>query len=256
MTSVEHKRERHLHLSHLPEEVALALNINGINYAVMLASPDDIEDFVVGFLFSEQLICHNRDVHDIDIVTSDDQWQINVQLANRCITKLNQRTRNLRSSASCGLCGITALQQAFPELPKVSKHFHCSGNTLTNIRAAVANQQVKSAQTGAQHGACLLLPDGAMVAVREDIGRHNALDKLVGYLLRQPQMPSSFAIVITSRCGIELVQKAIQINCPCLISLASPSKQAVQLAQAHGLQLIHIPKFDGPISYQGESHEL
>ncbi|GGA86079.1 sulfurtransferase FdhD [Neiella marina] len=245
-----------MQLSHLPEEVALALNINGINYAVMLASPFDIDDFVVGFLYSEQLISHNHDVHDIDIVASDDQWQINIQLANRCLAKVSQQARSVRTSASCGLCGISALEQAFPPLPQISSTFNYRDAKLDCIRQAVSSRQVKSAQTGALHGAFLLLPGGRIAAAREDIGRHNALDKLLGHLLRHNQRPESFAIVITSRCGIELVQKAILINCPCLISLASPSQQAVHLAQAHGLQLIHIPKFDAPISYQGESHEF
>ena len=237
----------------LVEEVPLAININDINFAVMLASPFDIEDFVVGYLHSESVIQFNHDVHDIDIHRQDDALLVNVTIANRCLHSFNQRQRRLKGTSGCGLCGTESLEMAFPELPKLPASSPFPIEVAATLKPQLREFQTQGAHSGALHAAFWLNHNGEIMACREDIGRHNALDKLIGHLLRQQISLSLGAILVTSRCGVELVQKAILIGVPTLLSLASPSQLAVKMAQQSNLQLIHIPKQDAPYYLSGVS---
>lgn len=217
-------------LDHLVEEVAVAININGINHAVMMATPDDLDDFAVGFLFGEGIIRHNHEVHDIQIGSAEQGMVLDITIANRSLAALAQHKRRLTGATGCGICGVAAVEQAQPALPVLP---------LTPPLDA----------------------EGRILHCREDIGRHNALDKLIGLLLRRHSACDT--LVVTSRCGSELVQKAARFGARHLICLASPSQLAVRLALKYNLNVVHIPKFDAPVCYSsyrpadpiGECHE-
>ncbi len=248
-------------LDHLVEEVAVSININGINHAVMMATPDDLDDFAVGFLFCESIIGHNHDVHDIRVSPAEHGFVLDVTIANRCLAQLQQRRRRLTGATGCGICGVEAVEQAFPPLPALPLTPPLDVALLAELRPQIARWQLKGQHSGALHAALALDEHGLILHCREDIGRHNALDKLIGLLLRQPQACDT--LLVTSRCGSELVQKAALFGARHLVCLASPSQLAVRLALKYNLNVVHIPKFDAPVSYSsyrpadpiGECHE-
>lgn len=236
----------------LAEEYALAICINEINYAVMMVSPFDLEDYVIGFLFSEQIIKGNNDVHDIDIDVNDDTFtiKINVSIANRCLALVTEKKRQLVGQTSCGICGVEALQQALPQTHTLNKRPNIPAKQLINLRDECQQWQTIATQSGAYHAAFLIDDVGNILHSREDIGRHNALDKLIGYMLSQNMNVANKAILMTSRCSIELVHKTINIGVNHLLSLASPSRLALHIAQQANLNLVHLTKHDGAIFFE------
>ncbi|MCH1931271.1 formate dehydrogenase accessory sulfurtransferase FdhD [Shewanella sp. A25] len=245
--------------SHLVEEVAASINLNGVNYAVMMTTPDNFEDFVIGFLFGEGIIQNDRDVHDIGITEIEDGYLLDVTLANRCLFALKQRKRRLVGATGCGICGVEAMGHALPDLPKLAPTLPLELNNLNGLKAQIDAFQVKAKHSGAIHAAFALSSDGNIFCCREDIGRHNALDKLIGSLLRQSPTDNDMhcdTLLITSRLSSELIQKAVRYGASNLISLASPSQLAVKLAMRYHLNLIHIPKFDPPIYYTNATPEI
>lgn len=235
----------------LVEEYAVAITINGINYAVMMLSPFDLEDFVVGFLFTEQVIEHRYDVHDIEISLDDEQSTaiINVQIANRCLSKLKGSTRQTQGNSGCGVCGVKALEQAMPKVKKLSPIAPPDAEQLLALKPNLSKWQTIGKDSGAMHAAFLLI-DNNIVACKEDIGRHNSLDKIIGFKLNNKQFEQieqqTMAILVTSRCSVELVHKTVIAQIGTLISLASPSSLAVKIAKSANLNLVHIPKYDQP----------
>lgn len=240
--------------SQLVEEIPIAININGISFSVMLASPHDIEDFVVGYLFSESVINQNVDIHDIDIQSIDDALQVEVTIANRCLEKLNSQKRELKGISGCGLCGTKALALAFPPLTALVTQPPINLSLVQQLKGKLRDWQILGQQSGALHAAFWLDQDLQIQFCREDIGRHNALDKTLGHLLRKNIDTTSGSLLVTSRCSVELVQKAIRAKVGHLISLASPSTLAVRMASSYNLQLVHIPKSDAPYYLAGEQH--
>lgn len=241
-------------LDELVEEVAVSININGINHAVMMATPDDLDDFAIGFLHGEGIIHGNHDVHDIQALCSEQGVVLDVTVANRCLAELGQRKRRLAGASGCGICGVEAIEHALPALTPVSPKAPPEAGLLLNLRERIAPWQRKGRLSGALHAALALDEGGEILACREDIGRHNALDKLIGMQLRQGRRCPT--LVITSRCGSELIHKAVQFGAAHLISLASPSQLAVRLALKYHLNLIHVPRFDAPVYYTGAPNQI
>jgi len=241
------------HQAHLVEEVPLAISINGINFAVMLASPFDIEDFVVGYLHSESVIKHNRDIHDINITAYQDALIVDVVIANRCLKQLKARQRQLKGTSGCGLCGSQSLELAFPELVLLPRSKIFDLSLAATLKPQLRQWQTHGANSGALHAAFWLNEKGNIQVCREDIGRHNALDKIIGHVKRRQINTANGAALVTSRCSVELVQKAILAQIPNLLSLASPSTLAVKLARQSNLNLIHIPRHDKPYVLSGEN---
>lgn len=234
-------------MDELAEEAAISININGINHAVMMATPDDLDDFAIGFLYGEGIIGGNHDVHDIQLIPSEQGMVLDVTIANRCLATLNQRKRRLTGASGCGICGVEAIEHALPALTPLPPSAPPAADSLLNLRERITPWQSKARQSGALHAALALGAEGEILACREDIGRHNALDKLIGMQLRAPRR--SRTLVITSRCGSELIHKAVQFGAAHLISLASPSQLAVRLALKYHLNLIHVPRSDAPVCY-------
>jgi len=256
-TVVEIKSQRRHDTAHvlnrqLVEEVPVAITINGISFVVMLASPYDLDDFAYGLLLSEGVINHKNQIHDVRISPASRGMQVDVSLANRRLNVFNTRQRQLRGTSGCGLCGKAAIDDAFPALKPLSKR---SCPELTNI-AALKEQlplwQTRAKLSGAMHAAFWVDEKAQILACREDIGRHNAVDKLIGYALKENWQPDEASLLVTSRCSVEIVQKAIRFGFANLITLASPTQLAVDIADEHNLNLVHIPKAEQPYLLTGK----
>lgn len=234
-------------LDELVEETALAINLNGISHAVMMVTPHELDDFAIGFLFAEGIIHANHDVHDLQLRDAPQGLVLEVTLANRCLARLGERKRRLAGATGCGICGVEAIEQAMPCLAPLPVRPLPEAVHLADLRARISPWQQRGQQSGALHAALAMNARGEITACREDIGRHNALDKLIGMQLRQGRRDDT--LIITSRCGSELIHKAVRFGAANLISLASPSRLAAHLALEHNLNLIHLPRIDPPVCY-------
>ena len=234
----------------LATESALAISFNGLNQAVMMVSPLDLEDFVVGFSFANGIIQHTDELYDLQLQqVQGDGWHADVEISSRAFWNLKQHRRQMAGSSGCGLCGVEALEQALPPLPALVPSALPEAAHLQHLRQRIDAAQQLARHSGGLHAAAFVDRHGEMLACREDIGRHNALDKLIGALLRHHHdMHGGFAVV-TSRCGLELLHKAVRVGIGTLISLSAPTSLTVDWARRHNLNLIHAPHRDAPRVY-------
>ena len=224
----------------VPEEMAVALSFNGTTQAVMMATPADLVDFAYGFSMTEG-IAQPAEIESVDIVAVEDGLDVQIWLATNADARLAKRRRTMAGPVGCGLCGIDSLTEAARRLPPVPP----GSFTMTphEIMAAVASlpaAQPLHDATRAAHAAGFY--SGGLIALREDVGRHNALDKLAGHLIRNPHSPG--AVVITSRVSIDMVQKVAALGAPMLIAVSAPTAHAVTLADAAGITLIALARPD------------
>lgn len=230
----------------LAEECALAIAYNGLNQAVMMVTPADLEDFVVGFSLGAGIVDSPADIYDIRVSGEGNGRHAEVEIASRAFWKLKEQRRQLPGNASCGLCGVEALEQALPQLPPMPVAPLPPPHWLDNLRQRIAEFQPLAQRCGAVHAALFINAQGQIVLGREDIGRHNALDKLIGALCRAGQDLSGGVAVVTSRCSLELIHKVQRAGIPTLVSFSSPTGLAADWAQRHNLNLIHIPHRSPP----------
>lgn len=229
----------------LPEETPIALVFDGTTAAVMMASPADLADFAMGFALTEGFITHPEDVADLEIVTHDLGIEARFWLNADRTEAIRTRRRNMLGPAGCGLCGIDSLEQAIRPLPvlKAGTSTISQGDIARATEALRAHQPLHD-QTRAVHAAGFLRRGGSIVLTREDVGRHNALDKLIGALVRGGVDPAGGAIVLTSRISVEMVQKTVIAGCPVLIAVSAPTAHALRLAKAAGLTLAAFARGD------------
>jgi FdhD protein len=238
-------------VAELVEEMPLAISINGIAHAVMMVTPNHLDAFVVGLACSEGIIEDINDVRDIEIETTKLQANINSMaidliISPRRFAQYKQKQHAHVGATGCGICGVESLSQAIPTLPMLAPCAPIKTSILASLKSHLSTYQTLGNKTGAVHAALLIAPDGNPILCMEDIGRHNALDKVIGYALQQRLDLHDHSVLMTSRCSTELVQKAVRVGLSRLIHLASPSTLAVSLAQHYGLNLIHLPKQDVP----------
>lgn len=233
-------------MPNLVEEVPIAITINDIHYAVMLSSPHDLDDFAFGYLLSEGVITQCNQVHDVTQNRLNQGINLNVIIANRRQYLLQQQQRTIKGTSGCGLCGKQAMELAFPELQRLPDASHLSMHQIHSLRPALSHWQMRARKSGALHAAFWIDTAGEICGCREDIGRHNAVDKIIGYALREGWDATGATLIVTSRCSVEIVQKAIVAGISTLCSLASPTQMAVEYAHRYNLNLVHIPKTDGP----------
>ena len=219
-------------------EVAVALEYNGIAHAVMLASPQDLEDFALGFSLTEGILRQPSDLFECEIVERADGIALQLRIAGDCFAALKDRRRSMTGRTGCGLCGAETLQQAIRQPAAVSSSARFSAAALRAGMAAMQEQQRLQQATGATHAAAWLDADGNLALVREDVGRHNALDKLLGALARAKHDLSSGAVLLTSRASYEMVQKAASRGIGLLAAISAPTSLAVSLAQRAELTLV------------------
>lgn len=239
----------------LAVEAPIAIEYNGIGYAVMMATPADLEDYAIGFSLSEGLIGHSDDILSIDAITDGAGCVLRIQVAPDRLAPVIERARQRVTESSCGLCGLESLEQVLRPLPSVIARITMIREAIFAALAALRAHQPLNADTGAVHGAAFCTPDGAIVMAREDVGRHNALDKLIGALARAGIDPSTGFFLLTARCSYELVEKTIRAGCPVLVTVSAPTTLAVDRATAHGLTLVALARADA-VLVMNDPHEL
>lgn len=229
----------------LAVEAPVAIEINGVGYAVMMATPADLEDYALGFCLSEQLIASAEEFQSAHAAqVPGGGWMLRVQLAASGAAPLLERARLRLSEGSCGLCGIESLEQVLKPLEPVQNALEIDLNSIFRAVEALPDMQPLGRATRAVHAAAFCTPDGGIVTVREDVGRHNAFDKLIGALARSGQSPTDGFVVLTARCSFELVQKAVIARVPLLVTISAASTLAVEQARAHGLRLMTLARGD------------
>ncbi|AXO90377.1 formate dehydrogenase accessory sulfurtransferase FdhD [Pseudomonas parafulva] len=230
----------------LAEEVALAIVYNGLNQAVMLVSPTDLEDFAVGFSIGSGIVANLEDIYDVKLSGSGSALYADVEISSRAFWNLKDQRRQLAGTSGCGLCGVEALEQALPALQRLPGAPLPPVQWLDDLRRRIDAFQPLGQHCGAVHAALFMDRTGELLLGREDIGRHNALDKLIGALLRQRIDTQGGLAIVTSRCSLELIQKVLRAGIQTLVSLSAPTGLALQWARQHNLNLIHLPKHSAP----------
>jgi formate dehydrogenase accessory protein FdhD len=220
------------------EEVPVALEFNGVSHAVMMATPADLEDFAYGFAVTECIVDEASQIHDCEWSSSAQGHTVHLTIAASCFARLKEKRRNLTGRTGCGLCGTESLAHAIrqPEPLKTVQRF--DAGAVTRAVATMREHQVLLAVTGATHAAAWCTEDGRIELIREDVGRHNALDKLVGALLRSSLDASSGFVIITSRASYEMVQKTASAGIALLAAVSGVTGLAVDVAQGVGLTLL------------------
>lgn len=225
-------------------ECPIAIEINGIGYAVMMASPADLEDFAAGFVLSERIVERAADLVDIDSHASDRGIVLRITVAQACLPRVLDRVRHRVSESSCGLCGIENLEQALRPLPMVSERPEVDHAAIFRALGALGDFQQGNRQTGSMHAAAAVGADGVIRMVREDVGRHNAFDKLIGGMARGGLGWDGGFALLSARCSYELVEKAVLANCPLLVTISAPTSLAIDRARTAGLRLIVLARSD------------
>lgn len=224
---------------HLATETPIALQYNGISHAVLLATPTFLEDLAVGFSFTEGIIRSAQDIYDIEIEHDERGYVLNIEIASACLSQLKQRRRQLAGRTGCGLCGLESLSEVRRDLsPVVAPTQPYSSAAIFNALDQLRDQQPLHQITGATHGAGWADHHGTIQVVREDVGRHNALDKLIGHLLQLQAPVHAGLVVVSSRASFEMVQKTAALGVPALVAVSAPTTYAIQVANELGLLLV------------------
>ena len=231
-------------------ESPIAIEINGLGYAVMMATPADLDDFAYGFCHSERLIDAPADIVEIAAHETERGVVLRVTLIDDRLDRVIERVRHRVSESSCGLCGIENLEQALRPLPPVTAETHADAAAIFRALGELSAHQPLNDATGAVHAAALCGPDGAIQIVREDVGRHNAFDKLIGAMLRSGSGWGSGFALLTARCSYELVEKAALSGCPMLVTVSMATSLAVARAAEAGLKLVVLARPDAALLSQ------
>lgn len=238
----------------LPEETPIALTYNGSTQAVMMATPSDLEDFAVGFSLTEGIITTPAQIETLTIEPHASGIDIQMWLSPDRAEALTKRRRAMAGPVGCGLCGIDSLEEATRPLPAVTARPALTLDQILTATDALRAAQPLHDETRAVHAAGFLSPQGLSIA-REDVGRHNALDKVIGALARHGFDPATGAFVLTSRVSIELIQKTALAGCGLLIAVSAPTTRAVATADAAGITLIALAR-DGVAEVFTHKHRI
>jgi len=229
----------------IPEETATALTYNGGSYAVMMATPQDLEDFAVGFSLTEGIIGEPGEIDSLDVLPQDDGVELRMWLCRTEAERLADRRRHIAGPTGCGLCGIDSIAEAMKPAAIVAPGGSFTAEQIMSAMQALSPRQSLNNATRAVHAAAFWTPGQGIVALREDVGRHNALDKVAGALARQGTDAASGMVLLTSRVSVEMVQKTAVIGAPLIVSVSAPTALAVRMATAAGITLVAIARADG-----------
>jgi FdhD protein len=229
----------------LPEEVPVALVYDGSTQAVMMASPADLEDFALGFSLTEGIVRTADEIDRLSVERHAQGIELNIWLAGGAADALARRRRRIAGPVGCGLCGIESLAEALRPVPEVpTSTLVLTPSEVTAAAAELAGAQPLHDLTRAVHGAALWRPEAGVVLAREDVGRHNALDKLVGAAARAGVDARGAAVVLSSRVSVEMVQKAAVLGAPVIIAASAPTALAVETAARAGIALVALARGD------------
>jgi len=222
----------------IAEETPVALVYNGITHAVMMATPQDLEDFALGFSLTEELIAAPAELERVETVRYSQGIEIQAQVTPEREGVIAERSRRLTGRTGCGICGADSVASVLKTLHPVTSPAPIREAAVRGAMAALASHQTLNAAAGAVHAAGWSRLDGTIELVREDVGRHNALDKLVGALVRRGTDPGSGFVLVTSRASFEMVQKSTRLGAPLMAAVSGPTGLAVRIAQQAGLTLV------------------
>ena len=229
----------------VPEEAAVAFSYDGGTYAVMMATPQDLDDFALGFSLTEGIVAGPADIRQLDVVEFEAGIELRMWLAEPRGAALIERRRHIAGPTGCGLCGIESLEEAVRALPQVADDTTFTAAQIMQALDSLGPQQELNRQTRAVHAAAFWRPDAGLVALREDVGRHNALDKLAGALSRRQIPVRGGMVLLTSRVSVEMVQKTAVIGAPLMVAVSAPTALAIRTAEAAGITLAAIARSDG-----------
>jgi len=229
----------------IPEETAIAFTFNTASYAVMMATPQDLEDFAVGFALTEGVVSSLDAIDTIEVVEEEMGIELRVWLKAKDAAEFLGRRRKMAGPTGCGLCGIESLIEAMRPPPQVGKGSVLTPNQIMTAVNSLFPRQDLNRETRAVHAAGFWDPERNLVAVREDVGRHNALDKLAGALAKDGATAEQGLVVLTSRVSVEMVQKSAAIGAPIIAAVSAPTALAVRMADACGMTLVAIARKDG-----------
>lgn len=229
----------------IPEETAIALTYNGGTYAVMMATPQNLRDFAIGFSLSEGVVLSAEDIESFEIVELDDGIELRMWLAQSRADRLSERRRHIAGPTGCGLCGIDSIVEAVRPAAIVAPGQSFSSREIMAAIQSIPPLQTINIETRAVHAAAFWTPARGIVALREDVGRHNALDKLAGALAQDKTSTSEGIVLLTSRVSVEMVQKTAAMGAPMMVAVSAPTALAVRMADAAGITLAAIARADG-----------
>ena len=229
----------------VPEETAIAFSYNRTAHAVMMGTPSDLHDFAAGFSLTEGLIGSPADIEELDIVAVPDGIELRMWVAPACMDRLDARRRSAAGPTGCGMCGLESLAQAVRPPPPVQSSLRVTAADVLAAVAALEPAQVLNHATRAVHAAAFVRPGQGLAVLREDVGRHNALDKLAGALALAGEDAGAGMVVMTSRVSVELVQKAARIGTPILVAVSAPTALALCVAEQAGITIVGVARRDG-----------
>jgi FdhD protein len=238
-------------IDRVAEEMPLALVVNGISHVVMMVSPRDLEEFAVGFALTEGIVASRAQIYDVEVRLHGRSAEVELTIAQEAFLRLKGQRRALAGRTGCGVCGIESLEllDLTPDKMAPASLPADLGAAIARAASELTQHQLLMQETGGVHAAAWCTLDGAIVKAFEDVGRHNGLDKLVGYLaLHGVDMRSGFAFM-SSRASYELARKAARMNMPMLATISAPSSLAIDIATQAGLKLVSFCRKDGFVEY-------
>ena len=238
-----------LQQDYIAEEVPVSLVYNGVPHVVMLATPTNLEDFALGFSVTEGIIKDPSELLSTRIYNRSNGIEVYLQIPKQRFDCLTDKGRNLTGRTGCGLCGASTLQQAIRQPNVVNGDLTLSASELFSALADIKQRQMLNQLTGSVHAAAWVVPGQGIIDIREDVGRHNALDKLIGLLLQSGKNLASGFVIVTSRASYELVQKAACVGITTLAAMSAPTGLAIRLADEAGLTLIGFARDDQHVVY-------
>jgi len=237
------------------QEVAVALVYNGISHAVMMATPCDLEDFARGFSLTERIVERPSEIYDIEVGAVGRGIEVRLEVAAQRMAGLQERRRSLAGRTGCGLCGVDSLDAALRLVATVSSPRPVARSSIERAMAGLPEHQKINRSNGATHAAGWASADGTLVLVREDVGRHNALDKLAGALARSGGAEPGGFVVVTSRCSYEMVQKAAAIGASAIAAVSAPTSLAIETAEQAGVALVAFVR-DGRLTVYAHAERI
>lgn len=231
-------------------ETPVAIEFNGIGYATLMATPAELDDLAWGFALSERLIDAADDIADLEVHPVEAGVIVRVTLAARVSDRVFDRVRHRTTDSACGLCGIENIEQALRPLPRIAQRWTGSTAAVFAAAAMLDDHQPLNRATHSVHAAARCASDGSILMVREDVGRHNAFDKLIGAMLREGAAWDGGFALLSSRCSYELVEKAAIAGCPMLATVSAPTELALRRAQEAGLTLHVLVRPDALLAVQ------
>lgn len=231
------------------EETAVAMVYNGVSHAVMIATPADLEELGLGFSLSEGILEAPSELLDVETRAAGGGFEVAMTVTARRAAALAERRRTLAGRTGCGLCGVDSLAQVVRPLRRLDGGPSVAPEAIRHALAGLRDHQSLTRETGAAHAAAWVAADGAIVAVREDVGRHNALDKLLGMMARAAVDPESGFVALTSRCSFEMVQKSATCGVGMLVAISAPTALALRTAEEAGVTVVGLARSDSMLAY-------